>query len=528
MGEALLEARNLAVGFHRLDGPTGEPVLAGVDLALEAGETAVVIGSSGAGKSLLMRAVMGLLPAGAVWSGSIAWMGRSLRSERDWRPVRGGGMTLVLQEPLTALNPVRTIGGQLTEIIGRHRGLAGAAAERRAIGLLEEVKLEDPQTILRRFPHQLSGGMRQRALLAGALACDPRLLIADEITSAQDAMNRDALADLLLDLGRRRAMALLVVTHQDDLAARIGGRTWRLQDGRLRREPPGPPRPEVAVRAAQPLHTEAPVLSARGLVAGYGAGAERPVVRGVDLDLWRGSATGLAGKSGCGKSTFARCLAGHLDPCAGTLRLGDRDFLELRGREFRTARRRVQMLFQDPGDSLNPRQTVAGALAEAAAGGDPGKAAALLAEVGVDPGAAGRFPHAMSGGQRQRVALARCLAADPMVLIADEPTSQLDRPGEDRILDLLARLQESRGLALLVISHDLGMLRRRCERVLVMDDGVLLEILPADALPLHPATAALLSGMADPGRGSPKVPYGNELPPLVEVGPGHFVRGVDA
>ncbi len=528
MGEILLEVRDLKVGFERAGRPASEPVLAGVDLTLEAGQTAVVIGSSGAGKSLLMRAVMGLLPPGAVWSGSIAWRGRSLRCDRDWRPVRGGGMTLVLQEPLTALNPVRTIGSQLIEIIRHHGGPAGAAAAKRAAGLLDEVRLDDPPAILRRYPHQLSGGMRQRVLLAGALACGPRLLIADEITSAQDAMNRDALADLLVDLGRRRSLALLVVTHQDDLAGRIGGRTWRLHGGRLHSGPADLRGPDAAAPAAPPRRTAAPVLSVRSLSAGYGACADRPVVWGVDLDLWRGSATGLAGKSGCGKTTLARCLARHLEPLAGSVRLQGREFLELEGREFRAARRLIQMLFQDPGDSLNPRQTVADALDEAAGRREPGRAAALLAEAGVDARVAGRFPHAMSGGQRQRVALARCLAADPVVLIADEPTSQLDRSAEDRILDLLAGLQDSRGLALLMISHDLGMLRRRCERVLVLHDGVLVEILPRAARPLHPATSALLSGTADPGCGSPKIPYGNELPALVEVGPGHFVRGLGA
>ena len=487
-----------------------------------------------------------------------------------WAALRGRGPTWLPQEPLAGLNPLLTIGAQVTESVRRHQGVGAAAGRRQAAELLAELNLPDPARLLDAWPHELSGGMRQRALLAAALACGPQLLIADEPTSSLDTcVQRDLLA--LLDRVRRaRGLALLFITHDRALVPLLTERCLSIRDGRVVELVTGPEAKEeatgVAAAPRPPFAPDVPgpVLSARALVVRHEPAPRAPAVAGVDLDLWAGRAVGLVGESAAGKSSLARVLTGHLRPDEGALTLGGTRVGTLTGPAGRTARRRVQLLFQDAGASLNPRQRVGQALAEAAGDASPASTARLLEEVGLEPALASRHPHALSGGQRQRVALARCLAVDPDVLVADEPTSALDAGSRRQVLALLRRVMASRGLAVLLVTHDLDVALAFCEELAVMYGGLIVERLGvANAGSLrHPHARRLLecrpsalarsrdwrgAGVGEPGRAempgtgrtSPGRPDGcplagacplqntscfKELPPLTEVAPGHWLR----
>ncbi len=573
----LLRVKNLEVSFPGGRSGRDNVVLKGVDFAIAEGEAVALVGPSGCGKSLLARALLGLLPVGARSSGDITWQKERLVDPDGpaWRRVRGAGMSLVLQEPQTSLNPVLTVGDQIAETVRLHQAVSRRQAQSQAVTLLTEMNISDPGDKARSYPHQLSGGMRQRVLLAAALACDPDLLIADEPTTALDVtVQRDILA-VIHRVCRERGMALLFITHDHDLVPLVATRMMTMAAGRIAAV--SGPRVEESGSEGEDQATDpgirleevppspdgpVPVLQARNLVAGYGTNRSpagrrtRAAVAGVDLDLVAGRALGLAGESGCGKTTLGRALSRHLKPLAGSLKFEGSDFSSLAGRDLRRGRRRVQMLFQDPAGSLNPRQRIHDALNEALPQPDPHRVGELLKEVGLNQDLAARYPHELSGGQRQRVALARCLAADPEVLIADEPTSALDAVSRDRVLDLLRRTMTRRGLALLLISHDLEILHTVCDKVAVMFGGLIVESYPVGerVSARHPYTLEMLAALpselrrktfpwADtvhrsgknsrpPVRGCPwagrcplqKSHCVKELPTLEEVSADHWVR----
>ncbi len=497
MTEELLRLENVSFGFAGHGS-----LLRAADLSLAAGQALAVTGPSGCGKSLLARVLCGLPPGRLWWRGRLRWQGHVLEPGQEesaaWQAMRGTGVALVPQEPATGLNPVRRVGDQIAEAAALW-GRKGVSPRAVVLDLLREVRIPHPRQVARRYAHELSGGMRQRVLLAAALACRPRLLVADEITTALDPpVQRDVLL-LVREICRRRGMALLFISHDPDLVAWMTDRAVQIVGGRLRegiygeggvggRAPSAGPRVVAEPAAASPVleATDLHVLHRSGVAA----------VRGVDLVVRPGEAVGLAGESGSGKTSLARALARQIPLTAGALRLGAEDFLACRGARLRRARRRIQLLFQDPGGSLNPRLRVGRALREAGLPA-PAPVADLLREVDLDPDLQGRYPHQLSGGQRQRVALARALAADPAVLMADEPTSALDPVSTARILDLLDRARSRRHLGLLLISHDLRHLLERCDRVLVMLEGVVLEEIPAGEgiAARHPYTRALLAAL---------------------------------
>ena len=577
----LLRVENLKVSFPGPDPDRDLEILTGVNLMIKPGESVALVGPSGCGKSLLARALLGLLPDEASMSGDVLWMGEKLndRNGRPWAEVRGRGMALMLQEPQTSLNPVLTVGDQIAETVRTHFRVSRREASRRAVSLLTEMMVPEPETRAGFYPHQLSGGMRQRVLLAAAMACDPALLIADEPTTALDVTIQKEILGLISRIRRDRGMALLFISHDEDLVPLVATRQARMSDGLTTmvnsEDGPGPysvSDQSIEVRSGiEPPPTAGrapgPVLKARDLVAGYvpvtmdlsdsqGEGVRRiqAPVAGVDVDLYPGRALGLAGETGCGKTTLARALSRHLRPASGTLELEGEDFRAATGVRLRLLRRRVQLLFQDPAGSLNPRQTIGRALAEASENQDPALSVELLEEVGLSAGMARRYPHELSGGQRQRVALARCLSADPKVLIADEPTSALDNQSRDRVLSHLRRTMERRGLALMVISHDFRVLDAICERISVMYGGLIVESYPVNERTAfwHPYTREMMAAspavlksnprlLSDAGNGSrEKIPppihgcprvgrcplqkshCATELPPLLEVAEGHF------
>ncbi len=497
MSEPLLRIQDLHVWFPTARGK--KEILVGVDLELRAGAVVYLTGSSGAGKSLLARAALGLLPASASWSGKITWEGRQLERSSDWRGVRGQGMTLVLQEPRTALNPVFSVGDQLSEVIKSQGGQSGSSLSQTVVDLLAEVRIPHPERVSRLYPHQLSGGMRQRILLAGALACRPKLLFADEITSALDAANRRSILSLLEEIRQIRGMGVLLITHDMELHKGGQQRLLVLEKGMLKAVSPGRGLGPSVLRtlSQERVKKEIPVLQARNIQVVYATpkGSPEVAVAGVDLDLTPGRMVGLAGESGCGKSSLALALSRHITPAVGQITIEGQEFLAMTGVAFRRMRRKVQLLFQDPGASLDPRQTVASAVTEACASDDPTQWVKLLAEVGLGEEFGSRYPHQLSGGQRQRVALARCLAAEPQVLIADEPTTQLDGATRDRIIALLRQVMEARGLAVLMISHDLPLLLANCAEVRIMLGGRIVEWVGSPEVKLvHPYSLQLFTG----------------------------------
>ncbi len=533
MTEPVVRIENLTLALPK--GADRPHAVEGLSLDLMPGRILCVVGESGSGKSMSAYALTGLLPRTLkVAGGRITFEGRDLLGldERAWRGLRGRRIAMIFQEPMTALNPVMRIGDQIAEMFEAHGLLTPAERRARAVALAREVGLPDPEQIVRAYPHQLSGGQRQRAMIAMALALEPSVLVADEPTTALDVTTQAQILKLIRELQQRRGMSVLFITHDFGVVADIADHVAVLQRGKLVESGPAravlenPQAPYTrALLAAVPSLTppERPPVAANPValsVAGLGKtyttrgglfGKPRVVaaVREVAFDLRRGETLGIVGESGSGKSTTARLAIRLVEPDRGTVRLGTLDFTALGPAALRAERRRIQMIFQDPFASLNPRRTVeqiitAGPIAH----GTPARQARarareLLDLVGLQPSAAERYPNAFSGGQRQRIGIARALAMEPDVLVADEAVSALDVSVQAQVLRLLEDLKQRLGIAMLFITHDLRVAATICDRIAVMHRGAIVEEGPTAALfaaPEHPYTRSLLA--AAPGSGS--------------------------
>ncbi|MBL8396477.1 MAG: ABC transporter ATP-binding protein [Candidatus Accumulibacter sp.] len=606
--EGLLTVRELRIAFA--SGHALLPAVDGIDLCVAAGETLALLGESGCGKSATALALLRLLPAaGRIPGGEVWFAGRDLLRlpEAEMRAVRGGGMAMIFQEPATSLNPVLTVGHQLAEVLERHLSLAGQAVRQRALELLTAVGIADPERRLGEYPFQLSGGMKQRVMIAIALAGEPRLLIADEPTTALDVTIQAQILDLLRRLQAERAMGMLLITHDLGVVAQMATRVGVMYAGEIVEEAPraaffAAPRhpytqklfaalPDLARRGSrlETIPGQVPALSAmpagcrfaarcahawalcraqapewRQVAPGHrlrchldggqgaawlgggvavpvaGPAAEAPAVTppllavddlrvhfpirrgilqrtvghvravdGVSLELVRGRTLALVGESGCGKTTVGKAILQLIQPTGGSVQLLGQQLGERSRRALRPLRRRMQMIFQDPFASLNPRLSVGEIIAEGmralgvAAPGQGGGAAiaAVLQQVGLPAQAAGRYPHEFSGGQRQRIAIARALAVQPDLVICDEPTSALDVSVQAQILNLLASLQAELGLAYLFITHNFAVVDHLAHEVAVMYLGRIVEQGRVDEVlraPQHPYTRALLSAVPGP------------------------------
>ena len=500
----------------------------GVSLELGPSEILCVVGESGSGKSVLSSAVMGALPRGLTLTrGAITLGGDDLarQSQAAWRAIRGRRIAMIPQEPMAALNPSMRVGRQIEEVFAIHGRLDRAARRAEALRLIGEMHLPDPARIAAAYPHQLSGGQCQRVCIAMALALNPEVLIADEPTTALDVTTQAQMLKLIRELRDRHGQGVMFITHDLGVVADIADRIAVMEKGRLVEIGPAaqvlhsPAHPYTrALIAAVPSFTPKPrakivakdgpgaCLRVTGLTKSYGA---THALKGADLTVERATTVSVVGESGSGKSTLARLLVRLTEPTSGQALVNGDDLARLSGQRLRQARRSIQMIFQDPFGSLNPRRTVGAIIARAAvlAGDDRGaargRAEELLRRVGLGASAYGRPPSAFSGGQRQRVGIARALAMRPDILIADECLSALDVSVQAQILALLRELQTELGLTIVFITHDLRVAAQVGDRIAVMKAGEIVEIGEAASVleaPQHPYTRALLA--AAPGRGA--------------------------
>jgi peptide/nickel transport system ATP-binding protein len=501
-----------------------------VSFDLVPGEIACVVGESGSGKSMCAHALMGLLPERVTTeTGTIAFEGKNLLAldEAGWRDLRGRRIAMVFQEPMTALNPLMRIGEQIMEMFEAHGLLTPRQRRAKALELAREVGLPDPEKIVRAYPHQLSGGQRQRAMIAMALALEPAVLVADEPTTALDVTTQAQILKLIRDLQRNRHMAVMFITHDFGVVADIADRVVVLRHGQVveqgsaREVLEHPQHPYTkALLAAVPSLVPSPrvplpdrkrAVDVIGLdktfvTAGGWFRADRTVHAACDVNfsILQGETLGLVGESGSGKSSVARLVMRLIEADRGTVRLGDIDMTSLEGKALRDQRRHIQMIFQDPFASLNPRRKVGQIISDGpiAHGTEPELARArardLLGLVGLDSGATERYPHEFSGGQRQRIGIARALALDPEILVADEAVSALDVSVQAQVLDLLEDLKTRLGLSMLFITHDLRVAAQICDRIAVMQRGMIVELKPTASLfgsPEHPYTRQLLAAV---------------------------------
>ena len=602
----LLSVRNLRMGFA--NGRSVLPAVDGVDFDVRAGETLALLGESGCGKSASALSLLRLLPAaGRILNGEVGFEGRDLLRlpETEMRAVRGGGMAMIFQEPATSLNPVLTVGRQIGEVLERHMDLAGSAARERCIELLSAVGIADPQRRLDEYPFQLSGGMKQRVMIAVALAGNPRLLVADEPTTALDVTIQAQILDLLRRLQAERGMGMLLITHDLGVVAQMAQRVAVMYAGQIVEEAPreaffGTPRhpytvklfaalPDLARRGGrlETISGQVPALSAmpagcrfaercphawarcrdempalhetgndghrvrchlleepgRAVVhvagtteaASIAEARQTPLLQvddlrvhfpirrgilqrtvgqvkavdGISLELARGRTLALVGESGCGKTTVGKAILQLIKPTGGSAQLDGRELTGLSRGALRPLRRRMQMIFQDPFASLNPRLSVGEIIGEGmsalgvelAQDSKAGAIAVLLQQVGLDPEAVTRYPHEFSGGQRQRIAVARALAVQPELIVCDEPTSALDVSVQAQILNLLKALQDDLGLAYLFITHNFAVVEYLAHEVAVMYLGRIVERGSVEEVlrsPQHPYTRALLSAVPSP------------------------------
>jgi len=533
MTDTILDIENLVVALGKTKAAAGPRIIDSVSIKVGKGETLCVVGESGSGKSVTSLTTMGLLPKNALQpiSGSIKLVGEELltATDRRLRQLRATTMAMIFQEPMTALNPVVPVGRQIDEVLRAHTSLDGRTRRKRILDMMEQVHLPDVERIFRSYPHRLSGGQRQRIMIAMALVLEPKLLIADEPTTALDVTTQKQILSLIRELQRDHGTAVLFITHDMGVVAEIADRVAVMRQGRLvetgaldaiLRQPtmdytrnllsavpsliPRPPRPETTEPVVLEANELGKVYRERSLL---GTAREVVAAQNVTLTLRKGRTLGIVGESGSGKSTVARCIVRLIDPTSGGVRLAGHEISILSRRLLQPHRKRIQIVFQDPYRSLNPRLSVGESIAEGPINyGTPrsqalARARELLELVGLPADSISRFPHQFSGGQRQRIAIARALALDPDVLVADEAVSALDVSVQAQVLDLLDEIQRRLGIAILFITHDLRVAAQICDDVVVMQKGRIVEQGPAgDVLtsPKEDYTRALLD--AAPGR----------------------------
>ena len=502
--KSVLELKNVKVNFNTLDGDVA--AVKGADIQVNAGETIAIVGESGSGKSQLMMGAMGLLAPNGKAQGEAIFDGQNLigMSKDKLNEIRGSKITMIFQEPMTSLDPLYTIGNQLIEPIIRHMGLDPAAARKRALEMLELVKIKEPERRLRSYPHEMSGGQRQRVMIAMALANKPELLIADEPTTALDVTVQAEILQLMTELQNRLGMAMIFITHDLGIVRRIAKRVYVMRKGEVVEEGDtasvfSKPKHEYtkALLAAEPEgrksapDAKAPIiLSGNNVRVSFKIGGgflgspaiELKAVDGVSLVLRQGQTIGIVGESGSGKSTLARALL-RLLPSQGAINFEGQSITELDRQQMRPLRKQAQIVFQDPFGSLSPRMTVGQIVTEGLIVHEPAmtkaardlRAIQALEEVQIDPALRNRYPHEFSGGQRQRIAIARAIILKPKLIVLDEPTSALDRQVQKQIVELLRNLQKSYDLSYLFISHDLAVVRAMADFVIVMKDGAMVE-----------------------------------------------------
>ena len=502
---ALLSIQSLSIALP--PGADRDYAVRDISFDLAEQEILCVVGESGSGKSMTANALMGLLPDLVhVTQGTALFEGNDLfaLSDAQRRALRGDRIGMIFQEPMSALNPLMRIGDQITEVYEAHNRYTPDERRRRALDLIHEVGLPDPEKIIRAYPFQLSGGQRQRAMIAMALALDPAILIADEPTTALDVTTQAQILELIKTTQKRHGMAVMFITHDFGVVAEIADRVIVMRHGEIVEQGSAAevlkaPRhaytralieaiPSDAV--PDPKKVEAPpVLEVRDLRKTYvtSGGLFKPkrsvtAIDGVSFSVARGEVLGIVGESGSGKSTVGRCIVRLVDADSGQILLDGQDMIALDANELRRARRRVQMIFQDPYASLNPRKKILAAISEGPiTQGVPvaeahARARDLLETVGMDAAVADRYPHEFSGGQRQRIGIARALAMDPDLIIADEAVSALDVSIQAQVLELLRDLQQRLNLSLIFITHDLRVAAQLCDRIAVMQHGKLVEI----------------------------------------------------
>ena len=501
-----------------------------ISFSVGAGEIVCVVGESGSGKSVTAQAVMGLLPkalkptAGATYlegEDTIAASAPRLRA------LRGTRMAMIFQEPMTALSPVHRVGEQISEMLEIHTDLSASERRARAIEIMESVQLPDPQRMVDSYPHQLSGGQRQRIMIAMALVLDPSLLIADEPTTALDVTTQAQILKLIKEMQQRRGTGVLFITHDFGVVAEIADRIVVMQHGRIVEQGdretvlrnPQQPYTQMLMASvpsmtppARQVKTGDMAIEVKALNKVYGRkgwfSRDRIVhaAQDVNLHVRKGETLGIVGESGSGKSTVARCIARLIDPTSGSISLHGTEIATLPEGKLRPHRKKVQIVFQDPYRSLNPRRTIGQSLIEAPVnfGASPAEATqearGLMELVGLKPDALDRYPHQFSGGQRQRICIARALMVKPDVLIADEAVSALDVSVQAQVLDLLDDIRDRFDLAMLFITHDLRVAAQICDRLIVMQNGVVVEqgrTAEVYANPAHAYTRLLLD--AAPG-----------------------------
>jgi peptide/nickel transport system ATP-binding protein len=536
----LLEVKNLVTEFPLRTGVF--KAVNDISFSIEQGKTLCVVGESGSGKSVTARSILQIVDSpGQIASGSIILNtadGKSIDlaklhpRSKDIRSIRGRDIAMIFQEPMSSLSPVHTVGDQITEVLRLHLKMTKAQAREEAISLLRQVEIPNPEKAIDRYAFQYSGGMRQRAMIAMALACRPQLLIADEPTTALDVTTQAEILDLIKRLQQSHGMAVLFITHDMGVVAQIADDVLVMHHGVVKEYGPveqifhSPKDPytqmligsvlkleqKAEIRLARPPLDMAaqPLLDIHDLTVHFG---EVKALDGVSISLVPGETLGIVGESGSGKTTMGRAIMRLYDPDAGKMlyRKADGNVIDLakiEGQALKEARRELRMVFQDPFGSLNPRMTVAQVIGEpllvngVAKGRDlEERVCHLMEQVGLDPAGRERYPHAFSGGQRQRIGIARAITLKPRIIVADEATSALDVSVRFQVLDLLMKLQDELGLAYIFISHDIGVIRYMCDRVGVMYRGKLVEVGDAEKVcnaPDHPYTQALLSAIPRP------------------------------
>ena len=523
MVEHLLEVRDLSVEFHTIVGTV--KAVENVSWHLDRGETLAILGESGSGKSVSASAIMNLIdmPPGKITSGTILFNGRDMlkMTAEERRAINGAKIAMIFQDPLAHLNPVYTVGWQISEMMTTH-GQSGDNAKTRTLDLLKRVGITDPPAAMRKYPFQFSGGQRQRLMIAMAIACKPDILIADEPTTALDVTVQAQVLDLLQELQKETGMGLLLITHDLGVVAEIADRVVVMNSGSIvesgnaaevYRDPKHPytkklisAAPGSGVMPEERNRQGEPLLRTIGLTKSFGM---FKALKGVDFTIMPGETVAVVGESGSGKSTLARAIVRLDDPQEGQIIYKGSDLLAMTPKEVFGLRRDLQMVFQDPTQSLNPRMTVFRLISEAwvihpeilPKAKWKERVSELLVKVGLKPDMAERYPHQFSGGQRQRIAIARALAMEPKLIVCDEAVSALDVSIQAQVIDLLEGLRREFGLSYLFIAHDLPVVRDFADRVIVMKAGEIVEEGPVRQIfeaPAHPYTQALLAASLDP------------------------------